>query len=372
MSSKGEKTAALLFSVYLTVVFVMNLIIPDRPFSDKENRFLQPFPSFSAASVTDGTFSSRFEEYCSDHFIGRDVWIALKARLELLQGKNENNGVFLCQGERLIEPLTVPEPEEVQRRIESVNSFAGRVSVPVVLGLIPTQAEIYSELLPSGVKNASQSALISAVYKSTETESCADIIGALESYKNDYIFYRTDHHWTTLGANRAYAVLTDLLGIPERSDFDRRVVSTDFCGTSYSSSGFFWIRPDTMEIYINSSKDVVAERYESGNVRITGLYDDSMLETKDKYRYFLGGNCARIVLRTGKEDLPSLLIIRDSYADSLVPFFLQDYSEIHLLDLRYYRDPPAEYVSQYGIDSVLILYSTENFLNDSGIMLLGR
>ena len=371
MSKKENTASALLFIVFLSLFFVLNLFLPKRSFSEKENRYLQTFPPFSFASLQKGEFTSRIEDYCSDHFTGRDLWISLKARLELLQGKQANNGIFLCSGGRLVEPFTEPGSEETQRRADSINSFSEQVTVPVILGLIPTSAELYSELLPSGVRNDSQKEFIASVYSSVDVPT-AGILDELIQHKNDYLFYRTDHHWTTEGASRAYSALAAVLQIPERRDYHVRTVSDSFLGTSYSSSGFFWVRPDSIETYIDVDQDITVERYEDDNAENGDLYDTAMLDTKDKYRFFLGGNCPRIVIRTGKDALPSLLIIRDSYADSLVPFFLEDFSQIHLLDLRYYREPVGSYITDNGIDIVLILYSTANFLSDNSIMLLNR
>jgi hypothetical protein len=96
-----------------------------------------------------------------------------------------------------------------------------------------------------------------------------------------------------------------------------------------------------------------------------------MLETKDKYRFFLGGNTPRIVIETGRSDLPRLMIIRDSYSDSLAPFLLDSFSEIHLIDLRYYRESIRSYVENNAIDEVLVLYSVDNFCTDTNFMLMG-
>ena len=333
MSRKADRAVVFVFSAFLAVTLAFNLIWPKRAFSEKENRYLKPFPSFSISSLVSGEYASGVEAYCSDHFAGRDMWISLKARLELAQGKRENNGVFLCTGERLIEPFTAFDPAEAERKTERINSFARKVGVPVALGLIPTSAELYADLLPEGVNSFRQREMIDYVYSRSETAD-ADILASLEPFADEYIFYRTDHHWTSLGAYRARAAVAEALGIGESGDYDRKVVSTDFLGTTYSSSGFFWVRPDTIETFVNETPDILVERYESAEPETGELYEESMLETKDKYRFFLGGNCPRIVIRTGREGLPSLLIVRDSYADSLVPFLLDSFSEIHLLDLR--------------------------------------
>ncbi len=91
------------------------------------------------------------------------------------------------------------------------------------------------------------------------------------------------------------------------------------------------------------------------------LYDESYLTKKDKYSMFLGGQQSLGVVKTGNTDKPKLLLIRDSYSDSLVPFLTPHFSEIHLIDLRYYKRSTAQYIADNGIDQALILYSVPNF-----------
>ena len=131
-----------------------------------------------------------------------------------------------------------------------------------------------------------------------------------------------------------------------------------------------WLKDaDVIHSYV-PDEGVIVERYDTAQPTVTGLYDTSALETKDQYRYFLGGNCPQIVVKTGHDDLPSLLIVRDSFADSLLPFLLEHFSEIHLLDLRYYYDSPSAYVESNGIDRVLILLSVDDFCTENNLNLL--
>ena len=371
MSKKANVSVVLLFVVFLALVFALNLFTPDKSFSEKENRYLQKLPSFSFSSLFDGEYTPRMENYCSDQFIGRDFWISLKARLELLQGKKENNGVFLCRDERLIVPVVVPESSALDRQIGCVNALTDNIDVPVTLGLIPTSAQLYGELLPDGVRNDDQRAAIDYVYSRVQA-SHADLLTALERRRDEYIFYRTDHHWTSLGALEGYGALAEALGLEKKTGLREAIVSDTFLGTAYSSSGFFWVRPDSISTLVDAPSGVTVERYETEEPVPGALYAEEMLQTKDKYRFFLGGNVPRAVIRTGNEGLPSLLILRDSFADSLVPFLLDHYSEIHLLDLRYYRDPVSEYVRDRNIDAVLVLYSADDFFTSPDLGLLKR
>lgn len=373
MTKKYDSVVSLLFAIFLGVFFVLNLAVPDRDFSPRENRYLQTAPDLTPSSLFSGEYTQKAETWFSDQFVWRDNWIAMKARAELLLGKKSNNGVFLCRDQQLLETFEAPAFTKLSARISAVNIFSDKLDVPVTFALIPSAGEIYSDLLPEGAAADSQTQTIQSLYSEA---SCAavDLVTTLNAHRDEYIYYRTDHHWTALGAYYGYCALSDALGYTaaDIESYHPQVVSESFLGTEYSSSGFFWVRPDSMSTYVEDPGDLVIKRFDGAQAAAGALYNDEMLETKDKYRFFLGGNTPRIVIRTGHEDLPSLLIIRDSFADSLVPFLLEHFSEIHMIDLRYYFDSVTKYVETNDIDSVLILYSVDNFCEDNNLALLAR
>lgn len=363
---RSDKIIAGLFAVFLAGFFALNVFLADRDFSPKENRYLQTLPRFSFSDLFSGDYTKKAENYCADQFVWRDLWISVKARCELLQGKKENNGVFLCRGERLLQTYTAPDRAELERRAAAVNAFTENVKVPVTLALIPSAGEIYGELLPDGAAKDRQRDTVDAVYSAVTAET-AELIRPLAAHKEEYIYYRTDHHWTSLGACYAYGALADALGYTANSPehYTPQTVSDSFLGTAYSSSGFFWVAPDSMEQFVPETASINVMKYDGNTSAGSGLYAPEMLSAKDKYRFFLGGNSPCVVIRKGKEDLPSLLMIRDSYADALVPFLTEHFSTIHLLDLRYYLGSPADYVRENGIDAALILYSVDNFCSEN-------
>ena len=368
MSKTTNRIITVLFSVFIGGFFLLNLFLPDKDFSEKENRQLQTLPKFTFSSLFSGTFATRFEDYCSDQFAGRDAWIETKAGAELAQGKQQNNGVFLCDGERLIEPFTAPEPDTLSVAVQAADSLTD-AGVPVSLALIPTAAQLYADLLPDGAPNDDQQAVIESAYAQTALET-VDLFSALAAHTNEYIFYSTDHHWTSLGAYYAVNALRTSWGLPEisKATLTQEIISESFYGTLYSSSGFFWVIPDEMETLVAVPEGSSVTRYETnGTEQTLPLYNYDKLSIKDKYTFFLGGNIPRAVVDTGTEDAPSLLILRDSYADSLVPFLTDAFSEIHLIDLRYYTGSVKEYIAENSIDRVLFLYSTDNFCSDSSL-----
>ncbi len=373
MNKKALWAEALIFLAFIGAFFILNLVLPDRQFSEQENRYLQMRPEFSFKSLFSGDYTSKFETYTTDQFTFRDEWITLKAASELALGKQENNDVHLCENGTLIEDFKRPENSVLDSNMSALNTLVGNTDAKVYFALIPDKSDLYSSLLPKNVPNDSEKEVIDYCYGQSNATN-VDMYSALSAHKDEYIFYRTDHHWTSLGAYYGLSALAESMGLPcpaLDSYTDRHVVSEEFYGTTWSSSGFSWVDPDTMEIFVNAPEGLKVTSYPQGSPVEGKLYDFSFLEKKDKYSMFMGGNCPMHVIETGNEDKPSLLILRDSYMDSLIPFLLDDFSEIHVLDLRYYRASLKAYIEQNDFDNVLVCYSVSNFCSDSNIFLLG-
>ena len=351
------------FCVFLGGLLVWHVLLPDREKSETENRTLAQAPEFSWTALVDGSYTKNVETYFADQFPLRDSWTGLKARAEQLIGKSEFNGVYLC-GDTLISKVESPDEALVEKNLSYVDRLAGKSDLPVYLGLIPSAAEVWKEKLPGGAESWDQTELLA--------QSGVDFQSTLSAHADEPIFYRTDHHWTTLGAFYGANALLDALGKEtlKGNDFTPKTASDSFNGTLYSQSGIHWLEPDTMVFWAeDTGLDITSWR--NGTPEPGSLYDRSYLEKKDKYSAFLGGNQPLCVIKN--EAIPDggkILLIRDSYSDSLAPFLAQSFSEVHLLDLRYYRSPAARYAEENGIDAICVLYSAQNFISDRNLVLL--
>ena len=377
-----------LFCAFIGVFLAANAITPDRTFSEMENRNLEQRPEvdlgtpeklFKDGNFFNGQFMRDFETYTTDQFVGRDTWIALKSSTERLLGKKENNDVYFADNDTLITRFDQPDAQRVTDNLNYVNNFVENVDIPVIFSLIPTQACIWADRLPEGAPNASQTNLLAQAQGAVTGATCADLYSPLMEHKDEDIFYRTDHHWTSLGAYYGYAGLASALGyepVP-LGDYQETVRSTEFYGTVFSSSGVRWVKPDTITTYVpEDGITVVSHTYDNQGNPVEEpreLYVESFLSVKDKYSMFLGGNQSLgVVKNENNPDGPKLMIIRDSYADSLVPFLTAHYSEIHLLDPRYYHLSFSDYAEQNGIDQALVLYSVPNFVTDQNLFWISR
>ena len=384
MSNKYNKFITALFCTFLGGMLVVSTLLPDKEMSELENRYLQKPPKFSVETVTDGTFMEQAEDYVADHIAGRDFWVAAKAWCERLSGKRENNGVYFGKQDTLLNRVDTPAWEDTPAqagvsakqglltRLGFVDTLAGNVSVPVYLGIIPSSSAIWADRLPAGAPTADEFSLIDQMYFQSGA-STIDMAGALAAHSGEDIYYRTDHHWTSLGAYYGANALLSAMDLAplDLGDYAKTTVSDSFYGTTFSTSGVRWVRPDQIDTYVPED-GVTVTSYPDGTPQPGSLYVPSHLEEKDKYSFFLGGNQPLCVIQTQQKDAPKVLLVRDSYSDSLAPFLTERFSEIHLFDLRYNLTSVKSYVEEHDIDAVVVLYSFSNFVTGTNLFALGR
>lgn len=365
MKKTMQIITAVIFCLFIGGFGILHLVLPDRDFSPTENRTLSQLPEFSWDTLVDGSFTADLEEYLSDQFPMRDDWMGLKARYEYLLGKREFHNVFLC-GDTLISKIT--DTSRAEQNLEHIKKLLEKTDKPVYLGLIPTAAEIWSDKLPVGATVFDQAAYLE---QAKELDAIwVDVAGVLAQHADEQIFYRSDHHWTSLGAYYGYTALMEATGMEILPLGEGKTVSDSFLGTLYSTSGIHWLEPDTIEYYVIDDA-ITVENGLTGE--IGGLYVESKLEGKDKYSSFVGGNNPLYIIRNPNAVTDKkLLVVRDSYTDSLAPFLSQTYSEIHLVDLRYYRTSVAMYAEMAQVDEIFICYSVENFVKDADAVFIGK
>ncbi|NBI11111.1 hypothetical protein D1641_13990 [Colidextribacter sp. OB.20] len=372
MSKKFSVFLTVLFCAFISCMSAVSLLLPDKDFLPLENRYPQKPPKLSLEALGSGKFMEEAENYVSDHIVGRDFWVAAKAWSERLSGKKENNGVYFAAQNSLISRVDTPDPAELDKKMGYVDALAGNVPVPVYFGLIPSAAEIWQDRLPKGAPTADEKGIIDRLYFSTGAAT-VDLYRALAPHSGEDIYYRTDHHWTSLGAFYGANALLEAMGMEtlELGDYQKNTVTDQFYGTLFSSSGVRWLPPDSIDTYV-PDQGLKVTAYPKGMPEEGSLYVDSFLEVKNKYAYFLGGNQPLCIIETEHTEAPKLLLIRDSYSDSLAPFLTERFSEIHLFDLRYNMNSIKGYVEDNSIDAVVVLYSFPNFSSDDYLSLLGR
>lgn len=376
MKSKAYKiiliAAFFLFLLAVPILTFINLPEEERPFSENENRYLSKFPEISFEAYIDKSAMTGFENWFTDRFFGREGWIKLKNGTERLIGKTEINGIFTVD-DRMMQVWEGYDAEFIDKNLEAVNLFAERHSdIPVHFMLAPTSQEIYSHLLPDCAPVGSQAELNNFCREKLNC-SFIDIFPSMKSHSDEYIYYRTDHHWTTYGAYIAYCEASEALGFQAAplSSFDIEHASNSFRGTLYSKTLDDSITPDIIDYYhfngatggltltVNDGYEV--KEYDS-------LYFREYLDVKDKYSSFMGTNSPVMTIKSNENpNGQSILIFKDSYAHAFIPFLTSHYSNITVLDMRYINAGYSSLVDMNEFDSVLILYNSITFSEDSNI-----
>ncbi len=374
MKNKAYKivTVALFAVILITLpvlTFVFNPSDP-RPFSENENRYLSTFPSLSVETLKNEKFMNGFETWFSDRFFGREQWIKLRNATERLIGKIDVNGVF-TSNDRMMEIWSGYDSDFILKNLNALNSFSQLYpDIPMYFMLAPTSQEIYSDLFPASAPIGSQSELLEFCRDNLTAMQTVNVIPTLKLHSQDYIYYRTDHHWTSYGAYLAYYDAAKVMGFKpsDLNEYDIEHAAYDFRGTLYSKTLDDGITPDVMDYYHpHSVKNVTFTRLENTEKKkYDSLYFRDYLKVKDKYSSFLGPNCPYMDIVT-EADGPSLLIFKDSYAHSLIPFLTAHFGRITVLDMRYIKTSINDFVKVKNYDSVLILYNAITFSQDKDI-----
>lgn len=386
---KKQLIVSLMFIIMIFGGTLWSVFSPDTEFSLSENRYLQMRPKssdISGNSIKDRSFMKKYENYISDQFFLRNQWVALKTNIERLCLKEESNEVYFGKDDYLI---GIPqrsdyESERCKKNIEFLKQFidknfkkSGAEHVKAVF--VPTSSQILKDKLPHFASPYDQSRLLGTLEDSLPQGSFISMLPVMSSHSSEDIYYRTDHHWTTLGAYYAYADWAAHMGITPCSieDFNINNAAVDFQGTLQSK-----INIDTVGdvIQIFEPKENVSFKliYNENPEDIRDMYDYEKLETKSKYDVFFGGNQSSIAINT---TLPSdssieqkegnLLIIKDSFANCFIPFAALHYKNTYVVDMRYFNLPLSRYMEEKGITDVLILYSTYNFVSDTDFPKIG-
>lgn len=369
-----ERMVAILFLGVLALICLINFATKDKEFSAKENRVLQQKPVLSLSSLESGRWMEQYETYVSDQLAGRNFWVTLKTRVDLLSGKRKSNGVFKGKDGYLLEDIAQPDKEQLQANLQAMRIFEETYpEIPMYMMLVPNAANIESDRLPRFAVTADQEKQFKEIKEELGTAyQWVDVSSALKAHKEEVIYYHTDHHWTTLGAYYGFEALADAVGvdISKISDMKPYAVSDSFNGTLSSTSGYETNRKEPVYIYapenMETATQVVVTNVNEKKKTAT-LYDASKLEGKDQYALFLGGNYPRLDIKTTSESKERLLLIKDSYANSVIPFLIPYYREIIVVDPRYYYDAISSVMEEKQITSVLFLYNGNTFVKDNSI-----
>ena len=379
----ADRITVILFVVLIFALAALMIILPDREFSEQENRYLQKQPEFTIKNLIDGSYTGKVGDYFADQFPFRDAFVAIKGAAEIAQGKRENNSVTLASDGYIIKRGGYPDYETADKNLSGIIAFAdgaGRLGIPYVVAIAGRGEDVLRDkqpaLYPRDIQDKAYEYLRDNL-DSVENLSYLDLRAPFAADESgEQLYYKTDHHWTSRGALMGANLILKELGAEthDYSYYSPETASDAFYGTTWSSGGMKWVKPDTIEFFRFEGDEEFVTHIDDTGVEYKGFYDRSYLEKKDKYSSFIGGNNARVdiykVDETGaRVERPKLVLLKDSFAHSAAPFLAQSYDLIYI-DLRYYKDSVFKLCKEEAVSAVAVLVNFDSLESSSTFGLL--
>ncbi len=313
---KTDKALLIIFTSFVLILGSLIFILPQKDFSESENRYLCKMPRFSLSSLLSGEYSKQISSFYTDQFPLRSIATSIYAISERSMGKKNVGGV-VCDDKQLI-----PLPTKESSKKENLSLFIPSVIVDDKYTLLKNNREALS------------------------------------------LYYNTDHHRTTYGAYLLYLDACEKLKINPYSEsfFKKQTVCMDFYGTAFFKSRMpkFMCKADTIELWRYENDESVMLTVHDTEKTTFGFYDFSKLDSIDKYAIFLGGNYAYASI-TSNSSKPTLLLFKDSFANAVIPFLALHFN-IDIIDPRYATKAQISSISSSNqYDARLFLGCLESF-----------
>ena len=364
-------------TIFLLLIFgfaVASLLKPDGEFSENENRSLAQRPAFTWEKLLSGAFSQEYEEYLTDQFLLRDQWIGLKTQVERLTFRQEINDIYFAEDDYLIEKHTGTfETDQAQANITFLASFFKQLSETydsshLTVMVVPNAVDILRDKLPSFASPYDEENYLAQIQAALPAGVWFDASSVLRQHSDEPVYYRTDHHWKTLGAFYSFRQWAEdkMLGQVQEKDYTIETVTDSFEGTIASKVGTKVV-PDTIELYLPKEEVPYLLTYNRSDDVRSSVYQMQALDTKDKYGVYYGGNYGLVEASMQSDTGRRLLVIKDSYAHCFVPFTMQLFDEVDMLDLRYFNQSLSEYMEEGAYTDILFLYNASGFAEDTSL-----
>ncbi|MBE6597236.1 MAG: hypothetical protein E7641_06150 [Ruminococcaceae bacterium] len=359
-----------LFLCFSLSVAVGGLLIlsPPKPFSERENRVLCHSLDLSGRALLSGRLAEDISLYCSDQFPSRPLFTETKARCELLLMRLENNGVLFGKDGYTVLSPTYGDLSLYRKNLAAISEFSEEYNACVCFA--PRGAEVAASALPriyscSALDTTFDMAL-SALPRLIDTR--APLVSAFD--RGEQVWFRSDHHWTQLGAYYGYLGICSAMGLsPTPRATVPETVTEDFLGSVYSRSGRLGAIPDKIELYTPSDHLVV--NYDRGEEH-TSLYFRERLSGKDKYLCFADGNHGHLgVYPDDGAKKETLVIIKDSFANPLLPFLAEHFA-LEVYDLRYFSGSIRAELERLRPSGVLLIFGIDTAVTDPSFASLLR
>ena len=369
------------FLCFLVIYSIGDCFARAKKYDEYENRDLAQFPKLTWEGLISNEWTQKYETYVQDQFLLRHEWIVAKSFTEGLLLRTENNNVVYGKdGYQFYKFMelnagTGGEGTQLAQNTAFLTQFAARHPGRINVMLVPSASNILADKLPAGVPILDENPLMDDFF--AEVSSVAEVIdvrGAFRENAEEYLYYRTDHHWTTDGAYLAYKAAADAL---ETGAFDpaahTAVEVEGFTGTNFNKSLKHNTVEDTLKYYQLDNPLTIKQLLPDGSEYSAdegGLYDLDKLDVRDKYAMFLRGNNGYSTIAGDAANGRRILVIKDSYANCFVPFLTADYEQIDVVDLRFWKNNVETLMELFDYDEVLVLYNFQTFTSETSLFYL--
>ena len=366
---RKDKIISLVFVGILLAGFLWNILTPVRAYSERENRYLQGRPTLSMDRVLSGQFGKDFETYTTDQFPMRDAWVSLKTMAGLAMLRPDNGRVYFGKQHRLFE---IPEPADAalqEKNCLAVAGFLEKVTreypeIRASVLLAPTATTVLEGALPACAPVADEAGLILRQRRALgeSVVFCDPTPALLGQLDRESLYYRTDHHWTSLGAYYAYCAWRGIQ--PNADEWTQEILCGNFRGTTWNKVPLPTVPAEEIAAWYKHINRSVS--YNNGQYETDSIYERKYLSGSDQYAVFLNSNQAQTVIE-GSGKSGKLLLIKDSYGNTFSQSPVEDYAEVHVLDLRFFKGDAVDYAKENGITDALVLYGVQNFVKDTNL-----
>ncbi len=381
----AELALVLTFCIVLGALSVLFFALPKHPGEMSKLLFrplaADPFKGRSAQRITgdlvSGKLSSNVDSFLEDHYPAHEFFIALNSYYLRLTGRNANQPVIWGRNGRLFEEPLPAQTDQLDKNIKLIDSFAKANGLRCCFAAVPYANTVCTDSVPAVMPEYHDAEFIARIRERSGAYA-PDLIAAYSAEPDpEKLFYRTDHHWTMEGAYICYADICRQLGLEPVSRDTFEVQGYDYNGTFYREAGLWLTKPDTLEIWTNPQLEnaKVTIGYDTFAVEHTGVYDKSKLVEGevDRYAAYLYSNNGLTIIENPEGNGETVMIVKDSYGNSIAPLFVMNYSRVIMIDTRgtYYSSfmlpDPSALVKEYNVKDLIVVLGMKSAVTDSDL-----
>ena len=376
-NSTVRTVSACIFCALLFALLFLLIFLPDKDFSETEKRVLSAFPQATFSSVSDGKFEKEMDSYVQDQMPFRNFWVGLGSYFNCAVGQNGTDGIYVAEDGYLIGTPAKYNERNLRSNLQYLTAFAEKAGIPAYILPVPETGYILEAKLPKRHAVYRDDAVFAAVAQTTDgvyrTVDVRDVFK--ENAETVQLYYKTDHHWTSDGAFLAANTFLKAAGKPLLRESDFEVERCPgFFGTTYAKAALWRKLPDTMELWQIPQRrlhTVVTDLGKGEIAQTDGVFFREHLDKYDMYPTYLDGNHSLTHIINPDAPQGTLLLLKDSFGNTLATMLAAAYREIVMVDMRYYRtEAVSDLIAQYGVDTILVNYSVDSLVNDTNILFL--